>query len=49
MRTKDQLRDYQNRTVDKLYESDGVELVLPMGSGKTAAALTTIEELIRDG
>lgn len=48
MRSKDQLRDYQSRTATVLYESDGIELVMPMGSGKTASALTAIAELIHD-
>jgi hypothetical protein len=48
MRTKDQLRDYQQRTIHTLYERDGVELVMPMGAGKTASALTAVSELLAD-
>jgi hypothetical protein len=38
MRALSDLRDYQQRAVTRLFESDGVMLVLPMGSGKTAIA-----------
>lgn len=48
MRSKDELHDYQSRTIDVLYNSDGIELVMPMGSGKTASALTAAAELIHD-
>lgn len=33
----------------RFYESDAVQAVMPMGSGKTAAALTAIAELKEDG
>lgn len=49
MRPKTDLRDYQSRTVTTLYESDGHIAVLPMGAGKTASALTAIDELMTDG
>jgi hypothetical protein len=48
MRAKSELRDYQQRAVTTLYESNGLALVLPMGSGKTAIALTAIDEMIND-
>ena len=49
MRKKTDLRDYQSRTVTTLYESDGHIAVLPMGAGKTASALTAIDELQTEG
>jgi SNF2 family DNA or RNA helicase len=49
MRKKTDLRDYQSRTVTTLYESDGHIAVLPMGAGKTVAALTAIDELQTEG
>jgi len=48
MRPKSDLRGYQNRVVTKFYESDELLAVLKMGAGKTVAALTAIDELIRD-
>jgi superfamily II DNA or RNA helicase len=42
MRTKDQLRPYQNRVVTRFYESTAVLAVLKMGAGKTISALTTL-------
>lgn len=48
MRTKADMHGYQDRTVTKLYESDAVQAVLPMGAGKTVCALTAIDEMIRD-
>jgi SNF2 family DNA or RNA helicase len=48
MRTKDQLRPYQNRVVTRFYESTAVLAVLKMGAGKTISALTAIEEMIGD-
>jgi SNF2-related domain len=47
MRTPADLRPYQDRAVTALFESDGLALVLPMGAGKTAVALTAGRELIR--
>lgn len=49
MRKFDDLRGYQQRTITYLYEHDKVQLVVPMGGGKTAIALTAIRELIDDG
>jgi len=49
MRLKTDLRDYQQRTVTALYERAELQAVLPMGAGKTAAALTAVSELIEDG
>jgi len=43
------LRSYQERAASHLYERDVAFLVAPLGAGKGAAALTAIEELIRDG
>src|SRR5262245_3469613 len=48
MLTKSDLRSYQQRTVSWLYERDSAVAVLDLGTGKTAAALTAIDELIRD-
>jgi hypothetical protein len=48
MRKKD-LRSYQEHAASFLYEHDAAILVAPLGAGKGAAALTAIEELIRDG
>jgi SNF2 family DNA or RNA helicase len=49
MRPKSALRGYQNRTVTELYESPGRLIVLPMGAGKSAIGLTTVDELIEAG
>ena len=49
MRLKTDLRGYQQRTVTALYERAELQAVLPMGAGKTAAALTAVSELIEDG
>jgi hypothetical protein len=49
MRTPDQLRPYQQRIVTHLYDHDEALCVVRPGGGKTVAALTAIEELIRDG
>jgi hypothetical protein len=40
---------YQDRTATKLYESDAVQAILPMGAGKTVSAATAIRELLDDG
>jgi len=48
MRQKTELRPYQNRIATHLYENDELLVVLRPGGGKTIAALTAIEELIRD-
>lgn len=49
MRTKSDLRGFQNRLVDLFYVNDGLLVIVPMGGGKTVTAETTIDELIRDG
>jgi superfamily II DNA or RNA helicase len=49
MRKKSDLRAAQVRTVTRLYEHDETQAVLPMGGGKTAAALTAFVEMKRDG
>jgi hypothetical protein len=49
VRRKDEMHGYQSRTATKLYESDAVQAILPMGAGKTVSAATAIRELIDDG
>lgn len=49
MRTKQDLRPVQQRIVTALYETEGLQLVMSMGGGKTVSALTAIRELIDDG
>lgn len=49
MRLKSDLRGAQQRAITRLYEWDAVQAVMPMGSGKTASAMTAIRELIDDG
>jgi len=48
MRQKSELRHYQQRIAGFLYEHDEAIGVARPGGGKTVAALTAIEELIRD-
>ena len=48
MRQKSELRAYQDRIATALYENDEKLCVVRPGGGKTIAALTAIEELIRD-
>ena len=48
MRDKSELRSYQNRVADWLYERDSAIAVLDLGAGKTAATLTAIKDLIDD-
>ena len=48
MHQKSEMRMYQDRTAAFLYENDEALAVMRPGSGKTIAALTAIEELIRD-
>jgi hypothetical protein len=48
MRTKKDLRGYQDRVATHLYEHDAALAVIRPGGGKTIAALTAIEELKRD-
>lgn len=45
---KADLHGYQQRTVTAFYENAMLQAVLPMGAGKTAAALTAIAELIEE-
>jgi len=47
--TRDHLRPGQRRVVDALMASAGVQVVLGMGGGKTAAALTAIADLLTEG
>lgn len=49
MRKKSQLRDAQQRVATALYERNALQAIVPMGGGKTAAALTALRELIDDG
>jgi len=49
VRSKSELRPYQQRIASALYESDEKIAVARPGGGKTVAALTAVEELIRDG
>ncbi len=49
MRRKDELRPYQNRICEFLYEHDEAICVARPGGGKTIAGLTAIAELKRDG
>ena len=48
MRQKKDMRPYQDRVATALYENDAKLAVLRPGAGKTIAALTAIEELLRD-
>ena len=49
MRQKNELRPYQERIATHLYEHNEAICIGRMGSGKTAATLTAISELLRDG
>jgi hypothetical protein len=49
VRSKSDMHAYQDRTATKLYESDAVQAILPMGAGKTVSAATAIRELLDDG
>ena len=49
MRTRSQLRPVQNRLIDEMKTSEGVLIVLGMGGGKTACALTAIVDLLDAG
>lgn len=49
MRNKSDLRGYQNRSIDRFYESDAVQAVIPMGGGKTVSAATAARELLDAG
>lgn len=43
------LRPYQETAVDFLYSQDKAMILAPVGAGKTAIALTTMRDMIRDG
>lgn len=49
MRQKSDLRAFQQRLVTRFYEHAATGAVVPMGGGKTAAALTAARELLDDG
>ena len=49
MRNKSELRDYQNRMIGELYESDERIAIARPGAGKTTVGLTAFQELKRDG
>ena len=44
-----QLRPYQEKAADFLYEHDRAMILAPMGAGKTAITLTALRDMIRDG
>jgi len=44
-----QLRDYQERGADFLFEHDRAMILAPVGAGKTAIALTTMKEMLEAG
>lgn len=48
-RARSQLRGVQNRLIDEMKTSAGVVVVLGMGGGKTACALTAVSDLIDSG
>jgi len=48
MRPKSDLRSYQQKVIDYLYERDEAFAVLKMGAGKTISTLTAISDLIDD-
>ena len=43
------LRDYQEKAVTFLYEHDRALVLASVGAGKTAIALTAMEEMVRYG
>lgn len=49
MLEKTDLHPYQQTLITRLYESDERLAIVPMGGGKTVAALTAFSELQRDG
>lgn len=49
MLSPDNLHDYQQAMIDRLYEHDNTLVIADMGSGKTAATLTAITELLEAG
>ena len=44
-----QLRDYQNRAADFLFENDRAMILAPVGAGKTALTLTAMDDAIKQG
>lgn len=48
MRQKAELRGYQQRVIQHLYEHEEAVAVLKMGAGKTISTLTALEEMISD-
>ena len=48
MRQRTDMRGYQNRVADHLYESYETFAVLKMGAGKTVSSLTAVVDLIAD-
>ena len=49
MRKREELRPYQVRVVDHLYENPEAFCVLKLGAGKTASTFTAISDLIDNG
>src|SRR6188768_4046931 len=49
MLKRSDLRPYQNRVADYLYENSEAFAVLKMGAGKSSSTLTAISDLIGDG
>jgi superfamily II DNA or RNA helicase len=49
MLTREHLRPGQRRIIEALKNAAGVQVVLGMGGGKTAAALTAIADLLAEG
>lgn len=49
MRDRNQLRPVQIRLIVEMKTSEGVGIVLGMGGGKTACALTAVADLLADG
>jgi len=48
MRKRSELRGYQDRVAEHLYEHAATFAIIKMGGGKTASALTAAQEMIRD-
>lgn len=44
-----QLRPYQNKAADFLYENDRAMILAPVGAGKTAITLTAMDEIWKNG
>jgi len=43
------LREYQNQAADWIYERDRSLILAKMGAGKTAIALTAMQDMVKDG